>query len=768
MDKQKIVGKEEQRWDAISKVKGQAKFTADFSFPNALHGKILHATIAHGFVESYDISEAEKMPGVIKILLPEDLPQKPFATAGHPFSMDPKKRDIEDRNLLTRNVRVYGDEIAAVVAKTDLEAKKALEKIKVSYTEYPIYLTPKEAMAEDAMRIHKERDNVVADTCVGIGDIKKGLEEADYILNESFSTSVQQHVHMENQVAVAYQSEDQRWECLSSTQIPYICRRIIAQALEISWSKIRVKKPFIGGGFGNKQEITIEPITVAMSMACGGRPVQVALTREESIAFTRTRHAIDYDISIGVKKDGTISALDFNVFSNQGGYASHGHAIGGKGGTFINALYKTNNLRYAAKTIYTNIATAGAMRGYGIPQVMFSLEAIIDDAAEKIGMDPIEFRLKNCRQNNFYNTISKIQQFDFNVDQCLKEGRKAFNWDEKLAEIQDFHNKDKQRGIGVAAFSYGSGTYPFGGLEASGARMTLMPDAAIKLMLGATEIGQGADTAFSQMAAETIGVPYQWIIRDAMTDTDIDPFDTGAYASRQTYVTGFAVREAAEKMRAEILLRAAKTYDIRPEQLDIVNGEIVYLHNQQKIADLADLALASFYDLSSSKTIVTESAVNIHDNSYASGCTFAEVEVDKQTGRVTLLSVMNVHDSGKIINPLLVSGQVEGGMTMGIAYGLSEGITYDTKGKPLNTDLLDYKIPTTMDLPDLEHLFVETEDPIGPYGNKSLGENPLCSPAPAIRNAVKNAIDIGINTIPLSPQRVFEELKHNHINEMRG
>lgn len=763
MDTKKVVGHKKERWDAISKVKGQAKFTADFPFPNLLHGKILHSTIAHGFVKEYDISEAEKMPGVIKILLPEDLPQTKFATAGHPFHMDPKKRDIEDRSLLTRNVRVYGDEIAAVVAKTDLQAKKALEKIHVVYEEYPVYLTPRESMAEDAMRIHKERDNVIADTCVGFGDIDKGMDEADHVLRENFTTSVQQHIHLENQVAVAYQSEDQRWMCLSSTQIPYICRRIIAQALDVPWSKIRVKKPFIGGGFGNKQEVTIEPITVAMSMACGGRPVQVAFSREESIAYTRTRHAIDYDIAIGVKNDGTITSLDFNCLSNQGGYASHGHAIGGKGGTFINALYKSENFRYAAKTVYSNIATAGAMRGYGIPQVIYSLESMIDDAAEKIGMDPIEFRLKNCRKNNFYNTISNIRQFDFNVDKCLQEGRQAFAWDDKLAASKNYKSGNKRRGVGVAAFSYGSGTYPFGGLEAAGARMILMPDGSVKLMLGATEIGQGADTAFSQMAAETIGIPYDWIIRDAMTDTDIDPFDTGAYASRQTYIAGFAVQEAADKMRTEILERAAQTYDIRVEQLDLVDGKIVYLHNQEKIAELADLALDSFYSLSSSKAIVTESSVNIHENSYASGCTFAEVEVDIETGRITLLDVMNVHDSGRIINPLLAQGQVDGGMAMGIAYGLSEGIFYDKNGRPLNTDLLDYKIPTTMDLPDLKQKFVESEDPVGPYGNKSLGENPLCSPAAAIRNAVKNAVGLGINTNPLSPQHVYEELQKANI-----
>ncbi|HLQ41184.1 MAG TPA: molybdopterin cofactor-binding domain-containing protein, partial [Tetragenococcus sp.] len=390
-------------------------------------------------------------------------------------------------------------------------------------------------------------------------------------------------------------------------------------------------------------------------------------------------------------------------------------------------------------------------------------ESMIDDAAEKIGMDPIEFRLKNCRKNNFYNTISNIRQFDFNVDKCLQEGRQAFAWDDKLAASKNYKSGNKRRGVGVAAFSYGSGTYPFGGLEAAGARMILMPDGSVKLMLGATEIGQGADTAFAQMAAETIGIPYDWIIRDAMTDTDIDPFDTGAYASRQTYIAGFAVQEAADKMRTEILERAAQTYDIRVEQLDLVDGKIVYLHNQEKIAELADLALDSFYSLSSSKAIVTESSVNIHENSYASGCTFAEVEVDIETGRITLLDVMNVHDSGRIINPLLAQGQVDGGMAMGIAYGLSEGIFYDKNGRPLNTDLLDYKIPTTMDLPDLKQKFVESEDPVGPYGNKSLGENPLCSPAAAIRNAVKNAVGLGINTNPLSPQHVYEELQKANI-----
>lgn len=760
MRKMTTVGHSENRWDAVAKVKGQANYTADFSFNKLLYGKVLHATIAHGYVKKYDITKAQQVPGVIKVILPEDLPQNKYSTAGHPWNLDPEKRDIEDRTMLTRHVRVYGDDIAAVIARSELAAAQALEKIEVTYEKYPVYLTPKQAMAKGAKRIHAERDNVIGDTCVGFGDVSASLKEADYVIKKHLSTSVQQHIHMENQIAIAFQSEDQRWTCISSTQIPHICRHIVAQALGVSWSQIRVKKPFIGGGFGNKQDIIVEPLAVAMSMFCGGKPVKLAYSREESVTCTRTRHAIDYDVTIGVTKDGAIKGIDCNVLSNQGGYASHGHAIGGKGGTFINAIYKMDSLRYAAKTVYTNLTTAGAMRAYGMPQVVFAIEAIIDDAATKIGMDPIDFRLKNVQPDGFYNEMSHLQQFDFKADEVLIKGRKAFNWQDKMAEVQAFNaNQQKaKRGIGMAVFPFGTGTYPFG-LETSGARLILLPDGRLKLMLGATEIGQGADTAFSQMAAETIGVPTEWVIRDAITDTDIDPYDSGAYASRQTYVTGFAVKEAAEKMKRRIIARASKMYDIRPEYMDITNGRVVYIHNNQKIASVPDVAVSSFYDLQTNKTIVAESSVNIHHNSYASGASFVEVEVDLETGRVKLLDILNVHDSGRIINPTLATGQVEGGMAMGIGYGLSEGLLYNAEGKPVNGNLLDYKLPTTMDLPELKSTFVETDDPLGPYGNKSLGENPICSPAPAIRNAVKNAIGIGINSLPLSPQKVYEALQ---------
>lgn len=758
----KKIGTSSKRWDAEAKATGEAKYTGDYLFNNLLHGIYIRSTIAHGYVKEYDIAEAEKVPGILKILLPEDVPQNYFGTAGHPYSMDPEHRDIEDRQLLTRHVRQYGAEIGAIIAESELAAQQALEKISITYEEYPVYLTPEEAMATDAMRIHEERDNVLAQSLGNKGDVEKGLAEADVVIERQLHTPVQLHVHLENQIAVAYRDEDQRWVCVSSTQIPHICRRICGQALGIKWSQIRIKKPFIGGGFGNKQDITIEPLTIAMSMAMGGRPVQMRLTREESMAYTRTRHAIDYDIKVGVKKDGTITAIDCEAISNQGAYASHGHAIGGKGGGFVEALYKTENLRYSAKTVYTNIGVAGAMRGYGIPQVMYAIESVMEDAARAINMDSIQFRIQNKVPEGTVNALTNIHQDHNKIDWCLKKGRELFHWDERIETNKAYKSGVKRRGVGVASFSYGTGVYPFG-LEVAGARLILIQDGSFKLMLGSTEIGQGADTAFEQMVAEVLDVPVDSIIVDAITDTDTAPFDTGSYASRQTYITGFAVKEAAEKMKKSLLERAAVMYEVPEESLDLVAEKVIVNETDETLCSLEELAMRTFYDPEFGKTLVAESAVNIHKNSYSYGATFVELEVDIETGKINLLDALNVHDSGQIINPILAEGQVHGGMVMGLAYGLSEGLRYSPAGKPLNNNLLDYKLPTTMDMPEVHGAFVVDEDTKGPFGNKSLGENPLCSPAGAIRNAVLDATGVEINEIPLSSQIVFEKMKAAHL-----
>ena len=756
----KVIGQSINRWDAYAKVTGKARYTADIPTDKKLYAKICRATITHGIVKNYDISEALEVEGVIKIVLPEDLPDYKFPTAGHPYTLIKEKQDVADRNLLTRKVRLYGDEIAAVIAETKLAADIAARKIKVEYEEYPIYLEPEEALAEGAVEIHEgTKNNIIAATDIINGDMDKGFEESEYIFEGEYRTPKVQHCHMESQIAYAYQDIDGRWVCVSSTQIPHICRRILGQAFNMPWGQFRVIKPFIGGGFGNKQDITIEPLTVALSMVMGGKIVELELEREEVLFATRVRHAISYKFKLGLDKDKKIKALETHILSNNGAYASHGHVVGMKGMGILATLYHLPNFRYEIKTVYTNTATAGAFRGYGVPQVIFAIESFMDDVARRINMEPIDFRMLNMipeevkEKNRFFDSAR--------VDECIMQGKEAFRWEERKEGIRKENEgrKDFKRGIGMAAYSYASGTYPKA-FEIAGCHIRMNQDGTVKLSVGATEIGQGSDTVFKQMAAETLGISPDKVFVDALTDTDYAPYDPGAFASRQSYITGMAVKKASENLKKKIFDAVKKFEDIEQHLLDIVDGEIIISENGRKIISISDLALKTFYHNEKAELLFSEVSHNAHDQSYPMGTTFVEVEVDLKTGRVEVIDIMNVHDSGIILNPVLASGQVEGGIGMGIPYALAEELKYDVKsGKPLNSTLLDYKMPTSMDLPNMDMMFIEKYDPYGPYGNKALGENPLCSPAAAIRNAIVDATGIEINEIPITPQKLFDAIR---------
>ncbi|MBT0882823.1 MULTISPECIES: xanthine dehydrogenase subunit XdhA [unclassified Campylobacter] len=752
----KTIGKSETRWDAYAKVTGKAIYTADIPTKKKFYARIVRSSIAHGYVKSFDFSEALKVDGVIKILTYKDMPKTKFATAGHPFGLDPKTRDRYDRTILTEHVRLFGDEIAAVIATTDLAAKIAVSKVKVEYDELPFYLTPQEAMQEGAAKIHEDLDsNIMAHTISKVGDVESALANSDYVFSDTFKVPLQQHCHMENQIAYAYKDQDNRYVVVSSTQIPHILRRILGEVFEKHWSYFRVIKPFVGGGFGNKQEVTIEPLCVALSMAMGGEIVQIALDREESIAYTRTRHEMEYKAKMGISKDGFINALDIEVLSNKGAYASHTHSVGIKGGGVLLSLYNIPNFRYDIKTVHTNIATAGAMRGYGVPQVMFFIESFMENVARKMGFDSISFREKNIVGNDVLNPLNQVIQKSAKLKECIEVAKEKFNYYEKQKACKEFKHPYKKRGVGLATFTYTTGVYPKG-LETAAARVILNQDAHIKLMLGSTEIGQGSDTVLAQMAAEVLSIPYDWVIVDANTDTDTAPFDTGAYASRQSYVTGLAVKEAALKLKTKILKAAARLKDVDFANLDLENANIVF-KNKEVLMSLADFALHTTYDWQKAKSLSAFASVNCHTNSYSYGITMAMVEVDMNTGKIEILDILNVHDAGKVLNPLLASSQVEGGMGMAIPYALLEELKYDKKtGKILNNNLLDYKVPTALDVPDLDVSFVDNYDPYGPFGNKSLGEPPMCSPAPAIRNAVLDATNIEFNQIPITPERFFQ------------
>lgn len=750
------VGKKVTRVDAHDKVIGRTKYTDDLCDKGAYVARILHSTIAHGKVVSIDTSEAEKIPGVVKVLTCFDLGEKHyFPTAGHPWSTDPNHQDVADRLLLTDEVRFYGDDIAAVVAEDEVSAAQALRAMKVEYEEYPFVLDVQEAMKEGAPQLHEKfPNNILKHTTINKGNYAEAIKEPGLTKVEGwYETPAVQHCHIENFICTAGMEGD-RITVVSSTQIPHIVRRVVGQALGVEWGKIRVIKPYIGGGFGNKQDVLYEPLCAWLCTKVGGHLVKLDVPREETFVCNRTRHSIRNHIISWVRPDGTFAARKLEAFSDQGAYASHGHSIVAKGAGAFPQLYPCDNVEVDAYTVFTNKPVAGAMRGYGIPQAMWAVECHTEDIAAKMGMDPIVFRRQNLMPKGYVDPFSKNELYSDTFNQCLDKAMAEIDYDRKYKEYQN-QTGDIRRGIGVAMFWYNTAVWPIS-LETSSCRMVLNQDGSLQVQLGETEIGQGADTAFAQMTADVVGVPLENVHMMSCQDTDVTPFGTGAYASRQTYTAGFSIRQTGMLLKERILEYAHDLTRMPAYNLDIVNGEIVRVTDGRVLMSLQELATEALYSLTNSKHLTAESTAQIKSNAYSFGCTIAEVEVDIPMCQVKLLNIVNAHDAGKLINPALAAAQVHGGMSMGIGYGLSEKMMFDEKtGRTLNNNLLDYKLSTMMDHPRLNAVFVENEEPTSAYGTKALGEPPACSVAPAIRNAVYQATGVGVNEAPVNPHNLF-------------
>ena len=752
------VGKSITRVDAFDKVTGRTKYTDDLCDAGAYVAKIVHSTIAHGKVLSVDTSEAEKIEGVVKIVTCFDLGQyrNYFPTAGHPWSTDVSHQDVADRLLLTDEVKFYGDDVAAVIAENEVAANQALRAIKVEYEEYPVVTDVLEAMKDGAPQIHKDYpNNILKHTSLSRGNYAEAIkEEGLTVVDRWYNTEPVQHCHIENFICYAY-AEGKRITIVASTQIPHIARRVVGQALGIPWGDVRVIKPYIGGGFGNKQDILYEPLCAFLSLQVGGHLVKLDCSREETFFANRTRHGIKFHIISHVRKDGTYAARKIEAFSNQGAYASHGHSIAAKGLGAFPQLYPCDNVEGDAYTVFTNRPVAGAMRGYGIPQALFAVESHTEDVAKIMGIPPIDFRLKNLMPQGYKDAFSKNENYYDTFRQCIEKGKAYMDYDNRVKELSKQTGRVRT-GIGMAAFWYNTAVWPIS-LESSSSRMVLNQDGSVTLQLGETEIGQGADTAFSQMAAEVLGISTDEVHVVSNQDTDITPFGTGSYASRQTYVGGFSISKTAGLLKQKILDYAYILTNMPPSITDIKNSMIIRTTDNRELISLRDLATEALYSLSDSRHITAESTAQIKSNAYSFGCCFAEVEVDIDMCKAKLTKIINVHDCGKLINPALAKAQVEGGMSMGIGYALSEVQLVDKKtGKVLNDNLLDYKLSTCMDHPHLETAFIENPEPTSPFGTKSLGEPPVCPVAPAIRNAIMNATGVGVNELPLRPEKLYE------------
>ncbi len=754
------VGKSLERVDGAAKVTGRARYTEDLAVPGLRAARFFRSTVAHALVEEIDIREARAVPGVDAVFTFQDVPQRKFSTAGHPYALDREHADVEDRLLLTGHVRYQGDEIAVVVAKDQLTADKALGLIKVRYQPLKPLVEFEDILAPDAPQIHSGTRNVLQEhSFLKGGDLDKAEQESDLILEQRVRTQITQHCQLENHIAQAYMDDLDHIVVVSSTQIPHIVRRIVSEALDFPLGRIKVIKPYIGGGFGNKQDVVLEPMAAWLAWKLG-LPVRIAHDREENITASRVRHPFRVDLRMGADSRGVLKFIDLKALSNTGAYASHGHSVVSAGVSKAHFLYPRAVYSCSAKTVYGNIPACGAMRAYGSPQIIFSLECLVEDLARAAQMDPVEFRLNNVALPGDINQFNQKPFLSCGVREALIKGRELIRWKDKRSRIPKVQTGPLRRGLGVACFSYASGTFP-ACVEAAGARLILNQDGSFHLQVGATEIGQGSDTIFVQMAAETLSVPPETIRLVTVQDTDVTPYDPGAYASRQTYIGGQAVMRAALKMRRKTLAYCGRISGHNPANLDLQGRDIVLAGPvPAKVMSLRDLALDSYYHKTRGSQITAEVSYKTKTNPPSFGCTFVDLEVDVPLCQVRIREIHNVHDAGVVVNPVTAQGQVHGGMAMSIGAALYEELLVDRdSGVIRNNNLLDYKVPTIMDTPDLNAAFVETHEPTNPYGSKSLGEPPIISPAPAIRNAILDATGVALYELPLSPRNLFRHFK---------
>lgn len=759
------VGSSPIRKDAYAKASGKTKYTDDLFLPGTLHAKLKRSTIPSGRVTHIDTTAASQLPGVVAIYTYLDVPDTLFPTAGHPYALEPESRDVADRRLLTGDIRIYGDEIAVVVATDELTAEHALEQIQVEYEAYPPILDGREAIAPGAREIHRGTHNVIRDTVQQAGDTQSGFQQADFLFEQEYQTQIVQHCAMENHTAYAYIGEDQRITVVSSTQIPHICRRIIGQALSLPVGQIRVIKPAVGGGFGSKQDVVLEPLVAFLTMKLGGRPVSIRYTREETFLATRTRHPMYYKLKAGYTKDGSITAWTCEAISSGGGYASHGHSCIGRGCNKIYAQYPIPNYSYHAVSTYTNTPVAGAMRAYGTPQIMFMFESAMDDMARQLGMSPIEFRKKNLLTPDFVEPTTGMPIQTYGILDCYDAGMKAIRYEQTAADNRRYNQemartgKALRRGLGMASICYNPFSYP-GCLDAAGAMLILNQDGSVMLHVGAAEIGQGSDCVLSQIAAEALGIAFDQVHIVSTQDTDVSPFDSGAYSSRQTYVSGQAVKLAGLELRGKILQYAYERYHIPADSMELTDGVIRYKETGAVVVPLSELAMDCYYNKAMGRVLSARVSHNQHTNALIFGACFVNVEVDIALCRVKVLELHEVMDVGRLINPELARGQVLGCVSMGLGYALSEELLIDPhSGRVHNGNLLDYKLQTILDTPEIDVIFIEHPEPNGPYGAKGLGEPPTVPVAPAVRNAVLDATGVAVNRLPLSPQNLYEQFK---------
>lgn len=756
-----VVGRAVPRYDGPDKVMGRALYTADIRLPGTLVGKILGSPVAHGIVRRVDASKARALPGVFAVVTGADIPDVWYGVS-------PAR---EDEQILARDrVRYIGDEVAAVAAIDEETAERALALIDVDIEELPAVFDAMDALAPGAPLVHPEHpryaNNVNTRVDWHFGDVESGFASADLVREQRFVGNRTYQSPLEPHAALArWEAHANRLTVWSSTQTPHYLHRALSRTLGVPMGDIRVIRPAVGGGFGAKAEATPLDFCAAILARLTGRPVRMEYSREEMFRHFRGRHKQYIDLRIGMKRDGTITAVQQRVVLDGGAYTSFGVITAYYAGSMLPVLYRFPNYRYEGLRVYTNLPASGAFRGHGVPQPRFAFESLLDMMAEELGIDPIEIRLRNAMMPDT-RTCNALDVSSCELTATLERAREASGWADKRGRLPP----GKGIGVGCGGFVSGAG-YPIyrSDFPHSNALIRVHEDGtAVSLHIAAADIGQGSDTVLVQFAAEELGVPYDrvWL---AECDTVLSPLDLGSYSSRVTLMGGHAVREAAQRVKEQVIAAAASHLGCDATTLTARDGRILSRERTDVAMDWAAAARLAFarngpvvgtgsYTPPAGLGGDFKGGTVGTSPAYSFSTVIAEVTVDLETGFVAVDRVTDFSDAGTVINPLTFHGQVEGSIVMGLGEAVMEDTIADASGGLVNPNLHDYLIPTIADAPEIRSVAVESYEPRGPFGAKEIGEGSLVPVLGAIANAVYDACGVRVTELPITPAKILAGL----------
>ena len=755
----KYVNKAVPKVDSKALITGKPVYTDDLAPKDCLVVKVLRSPYAHALIQEIKTDTAMKVPGIVCVLTYQDCPNKRFTMAGQTYP----EPSPYDRLILDQRVRFVGDAVAIVAGETEEAVDRALKMIKVKYEVLEPLLDFRKAKDNEIL-VHPEdnweslcpvgadnKRNLCASEENVYGDLEGTFAKCKYVVEETYHTKANQQAMMETFRTFTYMDAYGRLNVVSSTQVTFHVRRILATALDIPKSKIRVIKPRIGGGFGAKQTVVTEVYPALVTMKTG-RAAKIIYTREESMIASSPRHEMELTVRVGADENGIIKAMDVYTLSNTGAFGEHGPTTVGLTGHKSIPLYgKIKAFRFAFDVVYTNVMSAGAYRGYGATQGIFAVESAVDELAAKMGVSAMELREKNLVKEGqimpaYYNEPANSCA----LDRCLARAKEMIGWDEKYP-VRDMGN-GKVRSVGAAMAMQGSG---ISGVDTGAVAIKVNDDGFYSLMIGASDMGTGCDTILAQMAADCLDCEMDQIIVSGV-DTDISPYDCGSYASSTTYVTGMAVIKTCESLKNKIMERGAQYLEVPAEEVEFDGKKVVHLPSGKEIS-LKEIGNNVMCNSNEPLMASEANSSPISPPPFMAG--IAEIELDKETGKVELVDYVAVVDCGTVVNPALARVQVEGGIAQGIGMALYEDVVYNKDGKNFSNSFMQYKIPTRLDVGDIRVEFESSYEPTGPFGAKSIGEIVINTPSPAIANAIYNATHVRLRELPMTAEKIYRGMQ---------